>query len=194
METTQIPQVTALLKAWGTGDRNALDEMLPHVYNELRRMSRNYLKEERPGHTLQSTALVHDVYLKLVDLESVDWKDRAHFYAVCAQMMRRILIDSARARQAGKRGGPLPFINLDDAPDVGSSRDRELVALDDAMTLLAQLDARKVRVIELRYFGGLSVEETAEVEKISAQSVMRDWKLAKAWLQREIRRSSDSSC
>jgi RNA polymerase sigma-70 factor, ECF subfamily len=192
MDTPPRPEVTALLKAWGSGDLQALDRLMPQVYAELRRMSNRYMKEERPGHTLQVTALVHDVYLKLVDLDSVDWKDRAHFYGVCAQMMRRILVDSARARRSGKRGGPTPLISLDNAPDVGASKDRELVALDDAMNTLAQMDPRKVSVIELRYFGGLSVEETAEVLKISAQSVMRDWKLSKAWLQREMCRGIDA--
>ena len=186
METAKNPQVTALLKAWGSGDRQALDRLMPQVYTELRRMSRRFMKEERPGHNLQATALVHEVYLKLVDLDSVAWKDRAHFYAVCAQMMRRILVDAARARQAAKRGGPLPPVELNDVREAGALTDRELVALDDAMNTLARMDSRKVRVIELRYFGGLSVEETAEVEKISPQSVMRDWKLAKAWLQREM--------
>jgi RNA polymerase sigma factor (TIGR02999 family) len=186
VETGKTGEVTALLKAWGAGDPCALERLMPHVYAELRRMSRKYMKEERPGHTLQATALVHDVYLKLVDLDSVEWKDRAHFYAICAQMMRRILVDSARARRSAKRGGPTPPINLGDSPEVGSSRDRELVALDDAMNALAEMDPRKVKVIELRYFGGLSVEETAEVVKISPQSVMRDWKLAKAWLHREM--------
>jgi RNA polymerase sigma factor (TIGR02999 family) len=190
VDTVKTVQVTALLKAWGAGDPQALDRLMPQVYAELRRMSRRYMREERPGHTLQATALVHDVYLKLIDLDSVDWKDRAHFYAVCAQMMRRMLVDSARARQAGKRGGALPPVNLDDAPEVGISKDRELVALDDAMNTLAQVDPRKVKVIELRYFGGLSVDETAAVVKISPQSVMRDWKLAKAWLSREMRRES----
>jgi RNA polymerase sigma factor (TIGR02999 family) len=188
VETGKTSQVTALLKAWGSGDSHALEQLMPHVYAELRRMSRKYMKEEKPGHTLQATALVHDVYLKLVDIDSVEWKDRAHFFGVCAQMMRRILVDSARARRSAKRGGPAPPINLADAPQIGVSQDRELLALDDAMNALAEMDPRKVKVIELRYFGGLSVEETAEVVKISPQSVMRDWKLAKAWLQREMAR------
>lgn len=149
-------------------------------------MSRKYMKNEREGHTLQTTALVNDVYLRLVDLPHVNWKDRAHFFAMCAQMMRRILVDAARARGARKRGGGVYKVNIDDAPVMARDRDAVTVALDDALETLATIDPRKVQVIELRYFGGLSVEETAEVLKISPQSVMRDWKLAKAWLTREL--------
>jgi RNA polymerase sigma factor (TIGR02999 family) len=184
-------EVTTLLKAWGSGDHEALDQLMPHVYAELRRMSRRYMRKERSGHTLQATALVNDVYLKLVNLDSVDWRDRAHFYGVCSQMMRRILVDAARARRADKRGGPLAPINLDELPELGSARDRELVALDDALNVLAKMDPRQVSVIELRFFGGLSVEETAEVMKISQQTVMRDWRLARAWLRREIGRGDE---
>jgi RNA polymerase sigma factor (TIGR02999 family) len=186
VETAKTLQVTALLRAWGSGDRDALDRLVPHVYTELRRMSRRYMKAERPGHTIQATALVHDVYLKLVDLNSVDWKDRAHFYAVCAQIMRRILVDEARARQTTKRGGNEIRIDMEEAAMVTPERDAVTIALDDALTALEKFDARKARVTELRYFGGLSVEETAEVLKLSPESVMRDWKLSKAWLSREL--------
>jgi RNA polymerase sigma factor (TIGR02999 family) len=163
------------------------------VYAELRLIARGYMVHERPGHTLQATALVHEAYLRLIDLQNVGWQDRAHFFAVSAQMMRRILVDRARARVTGKRGGAAARLQLDEipeVPEVGSWRASELMALDDALTGMAKMDPRKAKVIELRFFGGLSVEETAEVLKISTQSVMRDWKLARAWLQRELARSS----
>jgi RNA polymerase sigma factor (TIGR02999 family) len=147
------------------------------------------MMHERPGHTLQATALVHEAYLRLIDHPNVGWHDRAHFFAVSAQMMRRILVDRARARVTGKRGGAATHLQLDEIPEVGSWNASELMALDDALTGMAKMDPRKAKVIELRFFGGLSVEETAEVLKISAQSVMRDWKLARAWLQRELARS-----
>jgi RNA polymerase sigma factor (TIGR02999 family) len=150
------------------------------------------MSHERPGQTLQATALVHEAWLRLIDLQNVEWQDRAHFFAVSAQMMRRILVDRARGRVTGKRGGAAPRVQLDEAlevPEVGSWRAREVLALDDALTGMAEMDARKAKVIELRFFGGLSVEETAEVLKISPQTVMRDWKLARAWLQRELARS-----
>jgi RNA polymerase sigma factor (TIGR02999 family) len=186
MSSSESGDVTGLLKAWGTGDRAALDRLTPRVYNELRRMSRKYMRNERMGHTLQATALVNDVYIRLVDAGSVDWKDRAHFFAVCAQMMRRILVDSARARGSGKRGGGAVRVDVEGVCIGAPDRDASTIALDDALSALADFDLRKAQVIELRYFGGLSVEETAEVLKISPQSVMRDWKLAKAWLMREM--------
>ncbi len=188
----ESPEITVLLKAWGSGDAAALNQLTPLVYEELRRLARRYMRNERVGNTLQTTALVNEAYLRLVDAKSVGWQDRVHFFAVSAQMMRRILVDAARARASGKRGGQLKRVNhssafnLDEIPDVSSTRDRELVAIDDALKVLAEMDPRKARVIELRFFGGLSVEETAEVLKISPQSVMRDWKLAKAWLLREL--------
>jgi RNA polymerase sigma-70 factor (ECF subfamily) len=187
---TSLPsaEVTRLLRAWGDGDKQALERLTPVVYDELRRMARHYLRGERDGHTLQTTALVNEAYLRLVDVAGVNWQDRAHFFAVSAQMMRRILVDAARARGSHKRGSATPHVNLDDVPDVGTGRATELVALDDALNALADFDPRKAKVIELRFFGGLSVEETAEVLKISPQSVMRDWKLAKAWLMRELAR------
>jgi RNA polymerase sigma factor (TIGR02999 family) len=148
------------------------------------------MHRERDGHTLQTTALVNEAYLRLVDVTHVDWQDRAHFFAVSAQMMRRILVDAARARASSKRGGQAVRAELDEIPDLSSGRDREIVAIDDALEALAALDPRKARVIELRFFGGLSVEETAEVLKISPQSVLRDWKLAKAWLMRELSHKS----
>ena len=190
----ESPEITELLKAWGSGDAAALDQLTPLVYDELRRLARRYMRNERAGNTLQTTALVNEAYLRLVDAKRVAWQDRVHFFAVSAQMMRRILVDAARARGSAKRGGQVKRVNhsnafnLDEIPDVSTGRDRELVAIDDALNTLAEMDPRKARVIELRFFGGLSVEETAEVLKISPQSVMRDWKLAKAWLTRELAR------
>jgi RNA polymerase sigma factor (TIGR02999 family) len=179
--------VTHLLKAWSAGDQGALEELTPKVYVELRRMAAKYMRNERAGNTLQATALVHEVFLRLVEVDSVTWQDRAHFFAVSANMMRRILVDRARAKGMAKRGGGALQLNLDDMPEVASgSRDREIVAIDEALDTLAQIDPRKAKVIELRFFGGLSVEETAEVLKISPQSVMRDWKMARAWLMAEI--------
>jgi RNA polymerase sigma factor (TIGR02999 family) len=188
----ESPEITALLKAWGSGDAAALDQLTPLVYEELRRLARRYMRNERAGNTLQTTALVNEAYLRLVDTQRVGWQDRVHFFAVSAQMMRRILVDAARARGSAKRGGQVKRVNhstafnLDEIPDVSTGRDRELVAIDDALHTLAEMDPRKARVIELRFFGGVSVEETAEILKISPQSVMRDWKLAKAWLMREL--------
>jgi RNA polymerase sigma factor (TIGR02999 family) len=180
--------ITRLLRAWAGGDEAALEQLAPAVYTELHRMARHYMRRESPGNTLQTTALVNEVYLRLVDAAGVTWQDRAHFFAISAQMMRRILIDAARARVSAKRGGLAGHLNLDAVLDAGSARAEELIALDDALNCLAEIDPRKMKVIELRFFGGLSVEETAEVLKISPQSVMRDWKLAKAWLQRELKR------
>lgn len=190
----ESPEITELLKAWGSGDAAALDQLTPLVYEELRRLARRYMRNERAGNTLQTTALVNEAYLRLVDVKRVAWQDRVHFFAVSAQMMRRILVDAARARGSAKRGGQVKRVNhsaafnLDEIPDVSTGRDRELVAIDDALNTLAEMDPRKARVIELRFFGGLSVEEAAEILKISPQSVMRDWKLAKAWLMRELAR------
>ena len=185
-------EVTGLLKAWSGGDPAALEQLAPLIFEELQKVARHYMHRERIGHTLQSTALVNEVWVRLINTANADWRDRSHFYACAAQMMRRILVDSARARRSEKRGGPLPKIRLDDASQSHEDEDREIVALDDALNTLAQLDPRKVRMIELRYFGGLSVEETAEVLKISPRSVKRDWTLAKAWLSRELKRDSDA--
>jgi RNA polymerase sigma factor (TIGR02999 family) len=182
--------VTGLLRAWSAGDQAAFEKLAPIVYGELHRIARRYMSRERSDHTLQATALVHEAYLHLVDIHSVGWQDRAHFFAISAQTMRRILIDRARASAAAKRGGSAAHLQLDEIPEVGSWRGSELIALDDALTTLAQMDPRKAKIIELRFFGGLSVDETAEVLKISAQTVMRDWKLARAWLERELGRVS----
>jgi RNA polymerase sigma factor (TIGR02999 family) len=192
-------EITALLKAWGSGDTAALDRLTPLVYGELRRLARRYVRNECAGNTLQTTALVNEAYLRLVDAKRVGWQDRVHFFAVSAQMMRRILVDAARARGSAKRGGQVKRVNhssafnLDKIPDVSTQRDRELVAIDDALNTLEEMDPRKARVIELRFFAGLSVKETAEILKLSPQSVMRDWKLAKAWLTRELTNTKSNS-
>jgi RNA polymerase sigma-70 factor, ECF subfamily len=178
-------EVTEFLQAWSDGDRAALDRLTPIVYDELHRLARRYMKGERPGYSLQTTALVNEAYMRLVDYKSMQWQNRAHFFAVSAQLMRRILVDHAR-RHNLKRGGGVQHVSLDHTAMVGGERAADLVALDDAMNLLGRLDPRKVQVVEMRFFGGLSVEETAEVLKVSAVTVMRDWSTAKAWLYREL--------
>jgi RNA polymerase sigma-70 factor, ECF subfamily len=188
MDTASSAEITRLLRAWGGGDQAAMEELAPLVYGELRRMAQRHLRRENPGNTLQPTALVHEAYLRLADVANMRWEDRAHFFAVSAQMMRRILVDAARARGTGKRGGGALHLNLNESIDGMPDRGSELIALDDALDALARLDPRKARVVEMRFFGGLSVEETAEVLKISAPSVLRDWKLARAWLMRELSR------
>jgi RNA polymerase sigma-70 factor, ECF subfamily len=187
MTPPESVEITGLLKAWGAGDQAALDRLVPLVYAELHRMARRHMRSERAGNTLQTTALVNQAYLRLVDAKNAVWNDRVHFFAVSAQIMRRILVDSARSRASAKRGGPGPRLNLDEDLDASPRQARELILLDDSLQALEQMDPRKARVIELRFFGGLSVEETASVLKISPQSVMRDWKLAKAWLYHEMR-------
>ena len=185
-------QVTQLLKAWSEGEPTALEKIMPLVYRELHGMARRYMAHERPGHTLQPTALVHEAYVRLVDSAQASYENRAHFFAVCAQVMRRILVDWARSRQAQKRGGDVPPLELDEALVVGEEPGRDLVALDDALKVLTAQDARKGQVVELRFFGGLSVEETAAVLKISPETVMRDWKFAKSWLRRELSKETQS--
>jgi len=178
--------VTRLLRAWGRGDQAALDQLTPVIYAELRRRAHSYMKNERPDHTLQTTALANEAWLRMVNVSVVNWKDRAHFFAIAATMMRRILVDAARTRGREKRGGSAQRVDLDQIPDISSRRDPELIAIDDALEKLAGLDPRKARVIELRFFGGLSVEETAEVLKLHEQTVLRDWRLARVWLMREM--------
>jgi RNA polymerase sigma factor (TIGR02999 family) len=182
------PNVTRLLVDWGQGDQEALDQLAPLVYDELRRLAGNQLRRERPGHTLQSTALVHEAYLRLIDQKNVRWQNRAHFFGVASQMIRRILVDHARAHQAAKRGAGVPRLELDEALDAGVQRDLDLVALDDALESLGRLDPQQARIIELRFFGGLSIEETAEVIGISPATVKREWSSARAWLFRELTR------
>ena len=187
---TKVSETTQLLRAWAGGDRKALDALTPRVYDELRRLAGHFMQNEQPGRTIQTTALVHEAYLKLIDVNNVDWQHRAHFFAVSAQIMRHILLDRARRRAAAKRGGASPRVNLDELPDIGHGRARELIALDDVLNALAKFDARKARVVELRFFGGLSVQETAEVLKVSPDTVLRDWKLARSWLLAELENSS----
>ncbi len=179
-------EVTELLLAWSAGQQTALDKLVPLVHAELRRIARRYMYRERPGHTLQTTALVNEAYLRLTDARQVHWQNRAHFFAVSAQLMRRILVDFARSKNYLKRGGGAQKVTFDEALVRSPEQGQDLVALDDALTALAVIDERKSRVVELRFFGGLSVGETAEVLKISPDSVMRDWRLAKAWLAREM--------
>ncbi len=186
-------RITALLKAWTAGDELAFERLTPLVYPELRRIARLYLRRESAANTLQPTALVHEAYLRLVNANLAQWQDRAHFFAVCAQMMRRILVSAARRRTAEKRGGGGVVVELNESIDGAPMRDRRVIALDDSMNALAAFDARKAKVVELRFFGGLSVEETANVLKTSEQTVLRDWKLARAWLAREMEMSGGAS-
>jgi RNA polymerase sigma factor (TIGR02999 family) len=179
-------EVTALLDAWSDGDRSALDRLLPLVHEELHRLAHRSLQREREGHTLQTTALVNEAYLRLVDQRRARWQNRSHFFAIAAQLMRRILIDHARRIAYAKRGGGAPRVSLDEACIVADERAAELVALDDALQSLARVDERKSRVVELRYFGGLSVEETAEVLSVHPDTVTRDWRRARAFLRREM--------
>ena len=178
--------MTGLLVAWGQGDESAFEQLVPLVHAELRRLAHREMGRERAGHTLQTTALVNEAYMRLIDVSQVQWKDRAHFFAMSARLMRRILVDHARARQSQKRGGDARKVSFDEALVVSEERGSDLVALDDALQALAAVDARKSQVIELRYFGGLSVEETAEALQVSPDTVIRDWRLAKAWLLREL--------
>jgi RNA polymerase sigma factor (TIGR02999 family) len=179
---------TELLKAWSQGDGSAFERLVPLVYEELHRLARRYMRQERPDHTLQATSLVNEAYLRLIDVKRVEWRDRAHFLAVAAQMMRRILVESARSRRRQKRGGGAVRLNLDEVQELPAAKDHDVVALSDALSGLATHDARMSQIVELRFFGGLTVDETAQVLKVSPETVMRDWKTAKAWLLREIRR------
>jgi RNA polymerase sigma factor (TIGR02999 family) len=178
--------VTQLLRAWGEGDEGALEQLAPLVENELHRLAHRYMRREPPGRTLQTTALVNEVYLRLIDIQEVSWQSRAHFFAVSARMMRRILTDFARSRNYLKRGGGAFQVSWDEALGVSQEPDADIVALDDALNELSLLYPRKTQVVELRFFGGLSVQETAEVLKISEQTVLRDWKFAKSWLMRAL--------
>ena len=181
-------EITQLLIRWRDGDRSALDELMPAVYDELRRMADRYMRGERKGHTLQTSALVNEAYLRLAGHDQMQWQNRAHFFAIAAQAMRRILVDHARRRGNQKRGGDVQKVNLDEAAAVTTERDAEIIALDEALVELAKVDPRKARMVELRYFGGLSVEETAQVLGVGHATVMRDWGMARAWLLRELGR------
>jgi RNA polymerase sigma factor (TIGR02999 family) len=184
--TSSQQDVTQLLVAWRNGDLNARDELMPIVYQELHGLAHQYMSRERPGHTLQTSALVNEAFLRLADQREVQWQNRAHFVGLAGQMMRRILVDYARSRSYAKRGGGACQVSLDEELIVSDERSAEVVALDDALQSLARLDERKSRLVELRFFGGLSIEETAEVLGVSPGTVMRDWTLAKAWLRREM--------
>lgn len=184
--TPSEKSVTQLLIEWRDGDETALDRLIPIVYDEMRRLARYYMRRERREHTLQTTALINEAYIRLVDHKGMRWQNRAHFYAVAAQAMRRVLVDHARSRHYEKRGGGARTLELDEAAAVAQEQAAEMVALDEALTDLAAVDPRQSKVVELRYFGGMSVEETAEVLEVSAVTVMRDWRAAKAWLLREI--------
>jgi RNA polymerase sigma-70 factor (ECF subfamily) len=179
-------EITHLLLEWRGGDQKALERLLPSIYRELHQAARRCMGREREGHTLQPTALINELYLRLPDLRGVDWQNRAHFFALCARQMRRILTDSARTRLAEKRGGGAHVVSLDEAPEVMFASREDVVAVDDALNALAQVDERKCKVVEFRFFGGLSVEETAAVLQVSPDTVARDWRFAKAWLLREM--------
>lgn len=176
-------EVTQLLVAWGNGDQTALDQLMPLVYSELHRLAHRYIKKERPGHTLQTSALLNEAFMRLVDQREVTWQSRAHFFAISAQMMRRILVDYARSRRYAKRGGDAHEVSFNEELIVSSQRSAEVVALHDALIELAAIDERKSKVVELKFFGGLSIQETAEVLAVSPGTVMRDWTIAKAWLR-----------
>jgi RNA polymerase sigma factor (TIGR02999 family) len=188
MPTSSPPlqEVTQLLVDWGNGNQAALDRLMPLVYTELRQLAHRYMRRERPGHTMQTTALIHEAYLRLVDQTQVRWQHQAHFFGIAARLMRQILIEHARSHTRAKRGGGAGTIALDEAAVVSQTRATELLALDDALERLAAIDPRKSRIVELRFFGGLSVEEAAIILNIAPNTVLRDWRLAKAWLYREI--------
>ena len=185
---TRSGEITGLLKAWSGGDQAALEQLVDQVYHELRRIARRYMRNERAGNTLQTTALVNEVYLRLVDVQSVDWQQRAQFFAIAAQMMRRILVDAARSRGSHKRGAGAVKVNVDEALIASPERDSSLLALDDALDTFANLMPRQAKVVELRYFGGLSEGDIAQVLSTSTRTVRRDWDFAKSWLTRELRR------
>ena len=186
MQAQSTKEITGLLMAWSEGDETALDRLAPLIHSELHRLARHYMRQERPGHLLQTTALVNEAYLRLIDWKNVRWQNRAHFFGVAAQMMRRILVDFARERQNLKHGGGVLRVSLAEAASFVVHRNSDLVALDEALTALAQVDPRKVRVVEMRFFAGLSVEEVADALQVSKETVMRDWRLAKVWLLREL--------
>ena len=186
MQAQSSKQITRLLVAWSEGDESALDQLAPLIHAELHRLAHHYMSRERPGHLLQTSALINEAYIRLIDWKNVRWQNRGHFFAVAAQLMRRILVDFARDRQYLKRGGGTLLVSLTDAASFVVQRGEDFVALDEALTALAEIDPRKVRVVEMRFFAGLSVEEVAELLNISKETVMRDWRLAKVWLLREL--------
>src|SRR5579864_7814602 len=190
---TPVPHhITQLLNEWGNGDQAALDRLMPLVYAELRRMARRHMNQQRPGHTLQTTALIHEAYMRLAGDSAKQWDNRAHFFGVAAKAMRCVLVDHARSRRSAKRGGAVRPVTLDEGIHTSGERIAGLIALDDALTDLDKLHPRQSQVVELRFFAGLSVEETAAILKVSPETVMRDWRAAKAWLERELNRSYDA--
>ena len=192
METAATSQITGLLLAWSDGDSGALEQLIPFVEGELRQLAHRYMARESAGHSLQTTALVNEAFVRLIDGSRVRWQSRAHFFAVSARLMRRILVDVARARRQLKRGGDAVWLSLDEVPEMPATSGAELIALDDALTSLAAFDERKSRVVELRYFGGLTIAETAAVLRVSPITITRDWDLARAWLARELRSTNDT--
>ena len=184
-------EITQILRAWRAGNEQALDKLTPEIYRELQKVARQCMRHERDGHTLQTTALINELYLRMPDLQDIDWQDRGHFFAICARQMRRILIDMARSRRSHKRGSGSVMVSLEDAPNVSANSRQDVLAVDDALKALAKVDERKSQVVELRFFGGLSVEETARLLKVSPDTVARDWRLAKAWLLREMSGRAD---
>lgn len=189
MTTASKNEITGLLLAWGQGDEAALEKLIPLVYDELHRLAHQQMNRERSGHTLQTTGLLNEAYLRLVDMRNVRWQNRAHFFAISARLMRRILVDFARSRNYLKRGGTVLHVSLDETLAISADKGADFIALDDALNALAELDPRKSKVVEMRFFGGMSVEETAEVLNVSPETVMRDWKTAKIWLLRELSKS-----
>jgi RNA polymerase sigma factor (TIGR02999 family) len=181
-------EITQLLMAWGDGDKQALDRLMPFVYNELRRLAKNYMRNQRSDHTLQTTALVNEAYLRLIDSSQVRWQNRTHFFAISAQLMRRILVDFARAKKANKRGGDNQKITFDEQLPVSEEKESDLLALDEALQELALLNARQAQIVEMRYFGGMNEKEVAEALEISTRTVRRDWSVARAWLFRELKK------
>jgi RNA polymerase sigma-70 factor, ECF subfamily len=192
-ENSDADEVTALLLAWRAGDDRALEQLIPLVYTELRRIARNYMRKEQAGHTLQTSALVNEAYLRLLGAQQINWQNRAHFFAISSTLMRRVLVDTARARQARKRGGSAYQVILEEGTTGGAGQQENLVALDEALTALAETDERKCKVVELRFFGGLKENEIAEVLQVSPETVRRDWRLAKSWLLRFLRRGQAGS-
>ena len=188
MKTTSSSEVSQLLLAWGDGDQGALSRLIPLVYQELNRMAARYMRRESPGHTLQTSGLVNEAYLKLVDQKNVHWQNRAHFFGVAAQLMRRILVDHARKHARIKRGGDVTKLSLDETAIISPDRAAEFIALDDALTSLTEMDPYKSRIVEMKFFGGLNFEEVAEVEKVSPRTIRREWRKAKAWLQQEMQK------
>jgi RNA polymerase sigma-70 factor, ECF subfamily len=191
MAESDSRDVTVLLHAWRRGEEHALDKLMPLIYGELRQIAHRFMAREQPGHTLQTTAIVNEAYLRLIDASQIEWKDRAHFFGVSANMMRRVLVEFARSRGREKRGGDIRKVEIDEAVLNLPRQETDLVALDDALNALAKIDSRKAKVIELRFFGGLSLEETAEVLSVSPDTVRRDWRLARAWLIREMKSGAD---